>query len=59
MGCVNNCHSHVVFTLNRLRCAALPRPGVEDGNPPAGVKATVSPRNSWPYDQGLLTIGFP
>ena len=28
MGCVNNCHSHVVFTLNRLRCAALPRPGV-------------------------------
>eukprot|EP00434_Breviolum_minutum_P028342 symbB.v1.2.025073.t2/scaffold2414.1/size128436/1 len=25
MGCVNNCHSHVVFTLNRLRCAALPR----------------------------------
>ena len=25
MGCINNCHSHIVFALNRLRCAALPR----------------------------------
>ncbi|CAJ1447459.1 unnamed protein product [Effrenium voratum] len=25
MGCVNNCHSHVCFALNRLRHSSLPR----------------------------------